>query len=141
MLSFIKKQLLQQKQTSLKKKYPSVNIALHKDMPAPSVDKMADLARLVEKVNSFEPQISALSDAGLKAKTLEFREFIKGKAEESRAQMEELEGLYADAALQEEKDRIRGKIKATRYRMFEDILPEAFAVVREASRRHRAAPF
>lgn len=54
---------------------------------------------LVEKVNSFEPSISALSDTDLRKKTGEFRKRLEG-----------------DETL-------------------DDILPEAFAVVREASRR------
>ena len=55
--------------------------------------------KIVEIVNQLEPKIQALSDEGLKAKTLEFRE-----------------QLNSGASLQ-------------------DILPEAFAVVREASHR------
>lgn len=53
---------------------------------------------LVQKINSFEPAISALNDAELKAKTIEFRE---------RLQKEKLD----------------------------DLIPEAFAVVREAAKR------
>ncbi len=55
--------------------------------------------KIVEIVNQLEPKIQALSDEGLKAKTLEFREI-----------------LNSGATLQ-------------------DILPEAFAVVREVSHR------
>ncbi|MFA6356249.1 MAG: preprotein translocase subunit SecA [Candidatus Omnitrophota bacterium] len=72
----------------------------------------------VELINSFEPKISKLSDGELRAKTDEFRAKIKekikahdlpalGKEERRKLEMEALEG----------------------------ILPEAFAVVREASRR------
>jgi len=54
---------------------------------------------VVEKVNAFEPQISALSDEALQAKTAEFKARLqKGETEK-------------------------------------DILPEAFAVVREAAKR------
>jgi preprotein translocase subunit SecA len=57
------------------------------------------LRPIVERVNSFEPAITALSDADLRAKTAEFRERLG-----------------------------RGEALA-------DLLPEAFAVVREAGRR------
>lgn len=53
----------------------------------------------VDKINSLEPEISALSDARLRAKTDEF------------------------------------KLRLTKGETLDDILPEAFAVVREASRR------
>ena len=69
------------------------------DLFSISKKKVAQYRKVVEKVNELEPKIQALSDAELKAKTLEFRE-----------------RLNVGATLQ-------------------DILPEAFAVVREASHR------
>src|ERR1700710_3025901 len=57
------------------------------------------LRPIVEKVNTFEPAISALSDADLRAKTQEFKDRLaKGET-------------------------------------LDDLLPEAFATVREASKR------
>jgi preprotein translocase subunit SecA len=55
--------------------------------------------RNVERINAFEPQIAALSDDALRAKTPEFRERL-GKGEK-----------------------------------LDDLLPEVFAVVREAALR------
>ncbi len=63
---------------------------------------------IVDKVNSFEPAISALSDEGLCAKTAEFKERI-AKA----------------SAISEDEEKA----------ILDEILPEAFAVVREASKR------
>jgi preprotein translocase subunit SecA len=60
---------------------------------------LKNLWKTVDKINALEPQISALSDAELKAKTTEFRERI-------------LKGESLDS-----------------------LLPEAFAVVREAGKR------
>ena len=57
------------------------------------------LRPVVDRVNSFEPAIKALSDAELRGKTVEFRERL-GRGE-----------------------------------TLDDLLPEAFAVVREAGRR------
>ncbi len=59
---------------------------------------------IVKQINAFEEQIKALSDEGLKAKTLEFKKRLAGE---------------------------EGKKPET----LDDILPEAFAVVREAARR------
>ncbi|EKD92006.1 MAG: hypothetical protein ACD_29C00253G0003, partial [uncultured bacterium] len=57
------------------------------------------LWKVVEKINALEPEISALSDHDLRAKTQLFRDRLqKGES-------------------------------------LEDLLPESFAVVREASRR------
>src|SRR4051812_23846166 len=61
--------------------------------------KVASVKPLVEKINGFEPAISALTDEQLKAKTAEFK-----------ARLEKGETL-------------------------DDLLPEAFAVIREAAKR------
>ena len=55
--------------------------------------------RVVEKVAALEPQLEALDDAGLQAKTVEFRE------------------------------------RLARGETLDDLLPEAFAVVREGGKR------
>ncbi len=135
MFSFIKKSILKQKQAIIKKRYPNVNIVLHPDMPNPSINKMVELARLVDMVNSFEPKVSALSDIELKAKTNEFMEHILKKAREYDTGLRELEKTLQEVAIPEEKDKIKERLKFARNKIFEDVLPEAFAVVREASKR------
>ncbi len=60
---------------------------------------LRDLAKVVDKVNSFEPSIAPLSDDALRAKTSEFKQRL------------------ADG------------------QTLDDLLPEAFAVVREAAKR------
>ena len=82
MFGLIKKQLLNHKQSVIKKKFPSAKIVLHSDMPTSSINKMVELAKIAEAVNSFEPEVSALSDEQLKAKTQGFREHILEKSKE-----------------------------------------------------------
>jgi len=135
MLGFIRKLILDKKQVAIKNKFPGVNIALHLDMPSPSINKMQDLAKIISKVNSLEGKISILTDAELKAKTGEFKEHVLAKAKVYEQEIEELGCAFAEAAIQEEKDKIKKKLKLSTNKIFEDILPEAFAVVREASGR------
>jgi preprotein translocase subunit SecA len=135
MLGFIKKYNLGQKQKYLKRKYPGVNIVLHPDMPAPSINYIAGLAEIVAAVNSFEPALGSLSDTELKNKTGEFKERIAGKAKEYGQEIKDLEDMLAEVANPEEKERVREKLKIARNKIYADVLPEAFAVVREASRR------
>jgi preprotein translocase subunit SecA len=72
------------------------------------------MAPMVEQTGSFEPAMKALSDEELRAKTLEFRARIAAR----------LEGIETPKnASAEEKV------------VLNEILPEAFAVVREAGRR------
>ncbi|MGB6871214.1 MAG: preprotein translocase subunit SecA [Acidobacteriaceae bacterium] len=68
----------------------------------------------VQAINALEPRIQALSDEALRAKTTEFRSRIAAA----------LEGITEDDA------RVEAEKQA-----LNDILPEAFAVVREAGRR------
>jgi preprotein translocase subunit SecA len=66
------------------------------------------------QINAFEPQFAPLSDEQLRGKTIEFRERIAAK----------LVGI-------EDEDAIKSAEKAA----LDELLPEAFAVVREAGKR------
>jgi preprotein translocase subunit SecA len=104
--------------------------------------------RIVRQINALEPEISRLTDDELRAKTDEFRRRIQEriaattarKTEESAATAESA-GATSDADESEDTsgtaitpgqdtpiDRARGEA-------LEEILPEAFAVVREAGKR------
>ncbi len=135
MLGFIKKLALKSKQNGIKRRYPALNLVLHSEMPNPSLGKVAALAGIVDKVNRFEPAMQALSDGDLRAKTLQFKEAINSKAKEYEADIKELEEAMFSVAMPEEKERLRERLRDTRNKIFEDVLPEAFAAVREASRR------
>ncbi len=135
MFGFIKKLILNSKQRVINKNAPGVNIFLHSDMPQPSMAKMADVAGLIHKINSLEKDIKLLTDAQLREKTLYFKEKIKGKSLIFAPRIEELRVLMSEVAIPEEKEKIREKIKFVRNKIFEGVLPEAFAVVREASLR------
>jgi preprotein translocase subunit SecA len=104
-------------------------------MPNPSINKMVELSGPVDMVNRWENKISVLSDQELRNKTQIFKEHILKKSQEYVQEIQELEDSLSLAAISEEKAKIKEKLKVTRNKIFEEILPEAFAVVREASRR------
>jgi len=133
MLAFIKKSVLKQKQAAIKKRFPSVNIVLHPDMPQPSVNKMLELSRVVNMVNSLEPEVSALSDEQLRKKTQGFKEIIAKKHNEYSQKLQELQEAMPTVAIPEEKEKIKERLKLTRNKVFEDVLPEVF-------RRHQSVP-
>jgi preprotein translocase subunit SecA len=135
MLKFIKKSILEGKQKQIHKKFPGVNIVLHPEMPSPSMDKMVEVGRVVFLVNSFETEISRLTDVELREKTLEFRMRILEKSKEYTQELEDLQEAKAQAAIPEEKEKIKERLKLVRNRIYEELLPEAFAVVREVSKR------
>jgi len=82
--------------------------------------------RAVRAVNALEPQIGKLTDTELRAKTDEFRNRIRDRLakipDDASDDPERAAGLAA------ERDRARRE-------MVDQLLPEAFAVVREASKR------
>jgi preprotein translocase subunit SecA len=90
---------------------------------------------MVEKINALEQGIAALSDEQLRAKTDEFRKAIRQRALEFTQPLKELEQQLKEVALPQEKQKIRIKIRDINNRILEEILPEAFAVVRETARR------
>jgi len=135
MFGFIKKTILQSEQKRIKHKAPGVKIFLHPDMPQPSMHKMAEAAGTVYQVNALEPKISALADAELRAKTLGFKEHIREQSKLYEEELAELKEAMLSVAIPEEKEKLKEKLKFCRNKVFEAILPEAFAVVREAAKR------
>jgi preprotein translocase subunit SecA len=82
----------------------------------PNKKTIEQFRTVAQQINSLEPQFEALSDDALRAKTDEFRARITDS-------VGNVEGL-------EEKDQFKASQAA-----LEEILPEAFAAVREASKR------
>jgi len=82
-------------------------------------------APIVAQINALEPETQALSDAALRAKTEEFRQRLARAREEviSRERLEEGSEAYLR------------RLDEVEEACLEEMLPEAFAVAREAARR------
>ncbi len=80
---------------------------------------------IVAQINALEPEISRLSDEGLRAKTDEFRARL-------RPVVEALESVKKEIPLDENSV---AAAKADLQAALEDLLPEAFAVCREGGKR------
>jgi preprotein translocase subunit SecA len=104
------------------------------------------LRPLVKKINDYEEAISALSDEDLRNKTEEFRQRVREGAASERKELEALRAELHEAAeatgLGDRIDELREAIPkqedalyAAERDVLDEILPEAFACVREASRR------
>ncbi len=96
------------------------------------------------KVNDLEDEIAALSDEDLRAKSVTFRALVQEKSAGERAELErlrsELTAAHAQgsAAVEELREQITKQEKILyddENSILDEILPEAFACVREASRR------
>lgn len=96
---------------------------------------LLDLIPTVSLINSLEPECKRLSDHELRRKTEEFREQIRERFKEIEPELERLREQFSQSAMPEEKEKIKERMKQVKNRIFEEVLPYAFAVVREAARR------
>ena len=104
---------------------------------------LKELKPIIDKVNLVSPAIIALSNDGLRAKTIEFKEKIS-----QAIMLEDTEIESIQSALDKDEVEVTAKeasykridlLRQTAYEKSEkvliDIMPEAFAVVKETSRR------
>lgn len=110
----IKNLLLQQYQRKIERLRPSVDIKLHREIPLPSAREIVRLSSRVRDVNVLEERIKALRDSEFKEKTLKFKQDLQSR-------------LNPEFSVEEETAVINAYL--------DEILPEAFALVREASCR------
>ena len=85
--------------------------------------QLKNIQPVIEEINSLEEGISKLSEDELKAKTEEFRKKLGVNLDTCRKDFESLNSVELQSTLDEEKSKLK------------EILPEVFAVVREASFR------
>jgi preprotein translocase SecA subunit len=94
---------------------------------------------LVERINALEPDYQQLSDDELRAKTEQFKRRIQETSAAAQTELKEAEAaLGALDEREEQKERIAQLDKQLREvegETLDQLLPEAFAAVREASRR------
>jgi len=90
--------------------------------------EMKKLRPRVERINALEPEVSKLSDVELRAKTDEFRRRVQERM--AKLQEPDSEEMDADRRKLWEKEQ-----HAAIEEVLEELLEEAFAVVREAGKR------
>jgi preprotein translocase subunit SecA len=97
---------------------------------------------LVTEINALEERVQSLSDGELRAKTDEFRKSLervlaepRGRVADMRREMDtEADAEYCRELARDLREAEKGLVDAERAALSE-LLPEAFAVVREAARR------
>ena len=108
----------------------------------PNEKEIKALQPIVAKINELEPSFQKLSDDELKAKTDEFRARFYEQVDDERKQVAEWKQKWLDEGDDKERKSLELKFKDAEKKLLDleqavldDILPEAFAAVREASRR------
>lgn len=108
----------------------------------PNDKEIKALQPIVAKINELEPSFQKLSDAELAAKTDEFRERFHAAVDEQREQFAGLKKRWLDEADDKERKSLELQVTEGERKLIDleqavldDLIPEAFAAVREASRR------
>ena len=94
--------------------------------------------RRVREINAFEPEISRLSDAELRAKTDDFRRRVQdaiAKAVPEATPDPDATVVSAAASDEARAEQHKAALERARSEALDEVLPEAFAVVREAGKR------
>ena len=93
------------------------------------------IEHILTAVNSHEQAVSALSDKELRLKTGTFREYLRKKEQSLEGSITRLRRQIDESTTQAARDKEKVKLKNLYNSLFDEILPEAFAVVREAAKR------
>ncbi len=140
--SLIKKPVLERARAYIARLQPKVNIYLNPDAPLSSINEVKRLAPKVAQINALEPAMEALSNEELRAKTAQFKARIESAIRTEKEAVEQSRQAYLKAANIDERQNLREQFKAREKELFkakqfvlEELLPEAFAVVREAGKR------
>lgn len=138
----IKGSTIKRTQNFINKLDPKVDLHVPKHIPLPSIWTLKRLAKIASLINGFEKEIEALSDDQLKAKTVEFRTHYQSAVSDKQAELNQLEDEYKAAVDNDTRDslanhlnRVEEEIKKIRRIALDEIIPQAFAVVRETSKR------
>ena len=104
-----------------------------------------ELRKYVDLANSFGPALEALTIDELRGKTLEFKKKLKdatvdftSQIEELKAKVEETDNFTEKEALYAQIDKINKDAYQVEEKILTEILPEAFAVMRETGKRFTA---
>jgi len=118
------------------------NTLLRKLIGSKNDRELKKIRPLIEEINGLEPEFTKLSLEDLRAKTEEFRRQIQTATQALRDSLEEvrtrvLKGQDEEerAYLKEESEKLEKELRQAEASVLNDILPRAFATVRETSRR------
>ncbi|MGE0268556.1 MAG: preprotein translocase subunit SecA [Candidatus Omnitrophota bacterium] len=143
MLDFIfQKAAAKSTQKLIDRQTPKVNLHVPEDLPLPSIRMLKKMVPVVSQINSFEEKMKSLTDEQLKAYTPAFKARYNKAIEPDKKAYDDLREKYNTSTDNAEKTDLNNKIdeaeekyRKTKQDALKEILPEAFAVVRETSWR------
>ena len=102
---------------------------------------MKEIKPWVDKVKAAYPEIAALDNDTLRAKTEELKAYIRNSAAEQRSKVEELKASVENTELEEREelfaqiDKLEKEILDIYEKALDEVLPAAFSIVKETAKR------
>ena len=118
-----------------------INKLLSKIFGNKSTRDMKEIQPWVEKIKKAEPAIQALDNDGLRAKTQELKSIIQSSANDIKEKITELKGKIEDTPIEDREpifsqiDKLEKEVLERYDKKLDEVLPDAFAIVRETARR------
>lgn len=118
-----------------------INKLLSKIFGNKSTRDMKEIQPWVEKIKKAEPAIQALDNDGLRAKTQELKNIIQSSANDIKEKTTELKGKIEDTPIEDREpifsqiDKLEKEVLERYDKKLDEVLPDAFAIVRETARR------
>ena len=118
-----------------------INKLLSKIFGNKSTRDMKEIQPWVEKIKKAEPAIQALDNDGLRAKTQELKNIIQSSANDIKEKITELKGKIEDTPIEDcepifsQIDKLEKEVLERYDKKLDEVLPDAFAIVRETARR------
>lgn len=97
--------------------------------------ELAKLEPVVERINSFEDNLRKMSDEDLKERISQLADELKEKKRSVSAEEEQIRDVIRSVASESGKKKAKEKLVKLKNSVFEQHLPEVFAICREAARR------
>jgi preprotein translocase subunit SecA len=139
---FVRKGIVQGAQRFINRLKPPVQVNIHPEAPLPSIGLVKKLSVRASEICALEEKAKALSDDELRAKTAEFKARITKAISSKKNEYEQIQANFRKASSGQEREDLTVEIKRLEKELFEtkqgvldEILNEAFAVVRETGRR------
>lgn len=118
-----------------------INKLLSKIFGNKSTRDMKEIQPWVEKIKKAEPAIQTLDNDGLRAKTQELKNIIQSSANDIKEKITELKGNIEDTPIEDREpifsqiDKLEKEVLERYDKKLDEVLPDAFAIVRETARR------
>ena len=106
-----------------------------------STRDMKEIQPWVNKIKAVYPEITKLDNDALRAKTAELKAYIRNSAADQRAKVDELKAKVEDTELEDREeifnqiDKIEKEILDIYEKALDEVLPTAFAIVKDTARR------